>query len=1043
MLKSLTFQDGEKNKHSQTYSYLGLTLRALLPFFFLFFTFTAFSQKTVTGTVIDTDGETLIGVNILVKGSSTGTVTDIDGKYTLSVSDDNQVLVYSYTGYKPIEMAVAGKSVIDITMSSDAQLLEEIVVVGYGTQRRVDLTGAVGSVTAKDLGKVASLSADQAMRGRVAGVQMTNRSGDPGAPINVRIRGVGTTGSNNPLWVVDGVPIVQTSNITVNTASNTESNPLVGINPSDIESIDVLKDASAAAIYGARAANGVIIVTTKRGKSGRTSMTYDGYYGIQSVRKTHDVLGVADYISLQNELGNDFSAFSGQPFVDWQDAVFSNAGMQSHNLTASGGTENANFSVSGGYFKQDGISLATGFERYSVKANADIKVGKRIRIGESINVSFSDRLVESEPGRAAGFAAAQNSPFTPVLTGGLPTVFDATNSGAAANSNSQVVGLNDLENNETRVLSRRILGSVYGELEIAEGLKYKFQGGIDYNIGQGSWLQNIYNFGATNNTGILQVVSKPTELTTNVTNTLTYTKSFGSSDLTVLIGHEETNFEFDRLRGQGRGFLNDQVTLVNTAASSAVGQEADHWALRGYLGRINYALNNKYLLTVNVRQDATSRFSKDNRTDIFPSVSVGWKLSEEDFLKSNDAIDELKIRAAWGQSGNQFTGNNFAYVSTLGLTSLYVLGSGQSIVAAPAPFVFANPNLKWETSTQIDIGVDARLWEGKLDVSVDYFQKTTDDILVGLPISAVSGFLSPPDVNSGSVRNRGIELSALYRNKAGDFDYTISGNLTTVDNEVLSLGDNANAIITGFFGAQTHRTTVGFPIGHFFGYQTDGIYQNQGEVDAALPDQQGTPSPGDIRFVDVNGDGEVTPDDRTFLGQSSPDLFYGFNLGADYKGLDLSIFFQGVSGVSVFNNTRATLEGMNGTSNQSSTIANRWTGDGTSTDIPRAVLGDPNGNNRFSDRWVENASYLRLQNIQLGYTFSPASIQDGTNGFIQGLRLYVSATNLATFTQYSGLDPEVTRGFSFQKGEMPLATGQDDGSTPSPRIIQIGGSISF
>jgi len=582
----------------------------------LFFcTFTLSAQ--VSGTVVDDTGESLIGVNILVKGTSTGTITDLDGKYSIDAPADASLL-FSYTGYKDQEIVVGNRTTIDVTMAVDAAVLDEVVVVGYGTQRKVDLTGAVGSIGAEEIAKTPILSADQALRGRLAGVQLTNRSGDPGAPINVRIRGVGTTGNNSPLYVIDGVPIVQTTNITVNTASNTESNPLAGINPSDIESIDILKDASAAAIYGTRAANGVVIITTKRGKSGRTSLTYDGYVGVQNVRGKHQVLGVNDYIALQSEIGNDFSSFSGSPFVDWQDEVFNTANMQNHSITASGGSENANYNISGGYFTQDGISLATGFERYSVKANSDIKVGKRIKVGESLNISFTDRIVESEPGRAAAFGAARNSPFTPVFENGTFTSFNAANSGAAAGSNSQVVGLNDLSNNETRVLSRRILGSIYGELEILDGLKFRTQGGIDYNVGEGSWLQNIYNFGSASNGGILQVVSRPSELTTNITNTLTYSKSFNGIDLTVLLGHEETNFEFDRLRGQGRGFLSDAVTLVNTASTSAVGQERDNWALRGYLGRANVSIQNKYLITATIRRDESSRFTRDNRSAVFP-----------------------------------------------------------------------------------------------------------------------------------------------------------------------------------------------------------------------------------------------------------------------------------------------------------------------------------------------------------------------------------------------------------------------------------------
>lgn len=1000
----------------------------------------------ITGQVNDSNGDPLIGVNVIEKNTSNGTITDINGNYNINASPGN-TLIFSYIGFSDQEVLINNQSVINVTLE-DGVALDEVVVTGYGVQRKVDVTGAVGSVGAEEIGKVPILSADQALRGRISGVQLTNRSGDPGAPINVRIRGVGTLGNNQPLYVVDGVPIVQTTNITVNTASNTESNPLVGINPSDIESIDVLKDASAAAIYGTRASNGVVIITTKRGKKGRTSLTYDGYVGVQNVRKTHDVLGVSEYIALQEEIGNDFSEFSGSSEVNWQNEVFGSAAMQSHSLTASGGTENATFSVSGGYFNQDGITLASNFKRYNVKANSDIKVGKRIKVGESLNISFSDRVVESEPGRFAAFNAARNTPFTPIYdSSGAYTVFDTINSGLAVSTNTQVVGLNDFANNETRVLSRRILGSVFGELEIVKGLKFKTIFGADYNIGQGSWFKNIYNFAGNegSNGDILQVVSKPTELTTNVTNTLTYNTSFGNNiNLTLLVGHEETNFEFDRLRGQGLGFLNPAVTLVSTASSSAVGQEKDNWALRGYLGRVNLDFNRSLLVTASIRRDESSRFAPENRSAIFPSFSVGYRLSELPFLAGSGIFEDLKLRAGWGQAGNQFTSSSFGYLPTLGLTTYYVLGADQTVVQAPVPFTFSNKDLTWETATSTNVGLDFRLLAGKVEGSFDFFQKNTTDILVGLPISAISGFLLPPDVNQGEVRNRGFELSAIYQNRVGDFNYNISGNLTSVKNEVISLGEGGTAIITGFFGAQTHRTEVGFPVGSFYGYQTDGVYQTQGEADSALPDELSSgASAGDVKFVDVNGDGEINADDRTFLGNSTPDLFYGFNLGGDYKNVDLSIFFQGVSGVNVFNAVGRTLRTMNSTANQHVDVLNRWTSSNTNTDVPRATVVDPNQNNRFSDRWVEKANYLRLQNVQLGYTIGKETLQGRLDDLLQNLRIYVAASNLFTVTQYSGLDPEVTRGFSFQKGEQPLATGQDDGSTPSPTVIQFGVSATF
>lgn len=1003
-------------------------------------------EKTISGTVTSTTGETLPGVSIVIKGTTNGTVTDFDGNYTLSVPDASNVIVFSFIGYVSQEVSIGGQSVIDVVLIEDVTKLTEVVVVGYGTQRKVDITGAVASVKAEEILKGAPLTADQAMRGRISGVSISNRSGDPGAPVSVRIRGVGTVGNNQPLWVVDGVPLVQTSNITVNTGSNTESNPLVGINPADIESIDVLKDASASAIYGVRAANGVVIVTTKRGREGKTNVIYDGYYGVQTIRKTLDVLGTSDYIALQTELGRDFSAFNGDATVDWQDEVFDTAPMQSHNVSASGGNENLNFNISAGYFKQEGIGQASSFESYSVRTNTDAKVGERLKFGESLNVSFSDRLVESEPGRAAGFNGAQNAPFIPVYDeNGNYSVINATTAGAAAGTSRQVLGLNDLNSNETTVNTKRILGSIYAEVDLVKGLKYKILGGVDFILGEGRWFQNDYAFGENgNNTSELLVRNKPTQLTTNVSNTLTYTRKFREHNITVLVGHEESNFSFNLLRGQGRDFLSDDVVVLSAANGDiSLTETADHSNLRGYLGRINYSYKDKYLVTANMRRDETSRFAKGLRAKNFPSFSLGWRASEEAFLAGNKLVSDLKFRFGWGEVGNQYTSGSFDYLPTLSLTSLYVLGSGQTIEPAPVPVTLANPALSWETSTQTNFGVDVSMLQGKVELTLDYFNKKSGDILVGVPVSAVSGSLLGVQSNSGSIVNKGIELSALYQNNSNKFKYSISGNLTTVNNEVTALADGTSSIISGFFGVQSHRTIVGESLGHFYGYKTDGIYQNATELAAALEDENGTPEVGDVRFVDTNGDNRITADDRTVLGSPIPDLYYGLSLTGEYQNFDISIFFQGSAGQQVFNNTRRTLEALQTTSNQSTSVLGRWTGEGTSTSIPRATVEDPNGNNRFSDRWIEDAGFMRIQNVQIGYTIPVEKLEGFGSGFVKGLRIYIGGTNLATFTNYSGYDPEVTRGFSFQKGESSLASGQDDGFAPQPRIIQFGGKVTF
>jgi TonB-linked SusC/RagA family outer membrane protein len=497
------------------------------------------------------------------------------------------------------------------------------------------------------------------------------------------------------------------------------------------------------------------------------------------------------------------------------------------------------------------------------------------------------------------------------------------------------------------------------------------------------------------------------------------------------------------MRIQGSDLFNTAVRLPSVANTVASANEADHWALRGLLARAFYSYQDKYLFTFNVRRDATSRLSKDNRSGTFPSFSAGWRLSEEKFMKDQKLFTDLKIRASWGESGNQYTGQNFGYLPSLATTIFYVIGAGQDIVRGPAPIVFANKNVKWERSSQTDIGFDALMLGGKIEATFDYFNKVTNDVLLSLPVPYTSGYFLPADANLGKIRNTGIELSAYYRNSAGGLRYSIGGNITTVKNEVISLGD-IKEIITGTSGRLTHRTTVGEPLGYFYGYKTNGIYQNQKEVDEAIPDANSTgPEPGDIRFVDVNGDGTVNADDRTFIGSSMPDFYYGINLSAAYKSFDLSIFLQGVAGIEIYNDAGSQLLTMSGGNNQLTDVLGRWKGEGTSNTIPRASRDDPNGNNRYSDRWIEKGDFMRIKNVQIGYTIPAKAFEGALKGILSGSRVYLGVNNLATFTKYRGYEPEVTRGFSFQKGEFALANGQDAGGSPQPTIVQLGWSITF
>ena len=845
--------------------------------------------------------------------------------------------------------------------------------------------------------------------------------------------------------MIDGVPIVQTSNITVNTGSSTESNPLAGINPSDIESIDVLKDASAAAIYGARAANGVIIVTTKRGKEGRATVTYDGYTGTGQVWKKLDVLNVSQYIDIQSKLGSDFSSFSSKPNVDWQDVVFGNSSVQNHNIGVNGGSATANYFVGAGYMNQQGIEPAQYFKRYSIKANSDIKVGKYLRFGESLLISSVDRSVQAEEATFAGSQASRNQPFFAVYDPTNPTGYNletSANRGASGGSVNLLMRT-DPKYAYTTISSRKVLGNVYGELEIIKGLKYRISAGFDYNVGDGNYYGGPVGYDGFPQPSFL-VQERPIELTTNVSNTLTYNKEIGKHSFTILAGHEETNFRYDKVRIQGSDLFNPAIKFASTGVQVGAANEADQWALRGYLGRVNYSYDDKYLFTFNVRQDNSSRFAKANRSQTFPSVSAGWRLSQESFFPKNGPFDDVKIRASWGQSGNQFTGTNFAYLSTLHPFIFYVVGTGtQNVVRGPAPIGFANPDLKWETSTQVDVGADISMLQGKIDLTFDYYKKTTNDILLEYPAPYTSGFFLPIDANLGKMLNSGIELALNYKNNAGAMKYSIGGNITTVHNEVLDLG-GIPEIISGVGGAATHRTVVGDGIGSFFGYKTDGIFQNQSEVDAAVPDNNSNGrAPGDIRFVDVNDDGRIDSKDRTNLGSPIPKFYYGINLSASFMNFDFSILLQGVNGQKVYNQARSQMEDLRSSNNFLTTTLDYWDGENTSNFMPRLTIDDDNNNNRYSDRWIENASFMRIRNIQIGYNIPSEKLKDLTNGVLSTFRIYLAAQNLMTFTKYKGFDPEVTRGFSYQKGETPLSNGQDSGSGPQPRILQFGWQVSF
>jgi len=999
-----------------------------------------FAQSVpVKGTVTGENDSPLQGVSITEKGTRNGTTTNASGNFNITVASSAAVLVFSYSGYITQELAAGQGDGLQVKLVADEkkQALDEVVVIGYGTQKKKDLTGAVGSISRKDFANKPFTSPDQILTGRVAGVNITNRSGDPGAPIEVRIRGIGTAGNNQPLWIIDGVPVAtNTTTITVNTSSATESNPLAGINPSDIESIDILKDASATAIYGARANNGVILVTTKRGKAGVATLSYDGYAGIQAIQKSKlkDVLNTEEYIKFQkDEFGNDYSQFAGQPTVDWQDLVFKKGFATTHNLTISGGNQNSTYSFGAGYFKQEGVQLAQNFARYSGKATADAKVGKYLKFGESFLLSRTERQAQSEETANSGAGATRNAPFFQpyTSTGEYNPANNSTTGGAPA---TNFLWQNDPKAGYTKMRWNKILGSVYGEIEPVKWLKYRASLGIDYSETTGLFYQAPVAFDGINPRLAILVNEQPKEAMLTLGHTLNYDKSFGKSKVTALVGYEQTSYLIRRLRVQGNGLFNPPLGIAGGSNSFGTSETADNWNIKGVIARLFYSYDEKYLITATIRQDKSSRFAKENNTGTFPSFALGWRLSEEGFLKDSKLFNDLKLRVGWGESGNQFTGTNFSYLPALSSFVKYVVGKGsQSIATGYAPVIFANPDLKWETAIQTNIGVDFSMLNYKLTGSIDYFSRTTKDLLMSVPVALTTGFFQFADLNSGTLTNKGIEFTANYRNTIGDISYNIGGNFTYVKNEFTKLPDGID-----YIQLNEKRISLGNPLGYFYGYKTNGIYKSDAEV-PTTPGYAGAKA-GDIKFVDVNGDKELTDADRGNIGSPIPKFYYGANLGANYKSFDLSLVIQGVGKYTVYNGTRAGLESMNSADNQSVNVLNRWTTSNPTSDMPRAN-STYNNNAGFSDRFLENAAFVRIKNLQVGYTLK--GISTATKGVISYARFYVGVSNLFTFTKYTGFDPEVTRQQSFAGGENQFLNGYDNGNAPQPRMFQFGWQINF
>jgi TonB-dependent starch-binding outer membrane protein SusC len=1020
-------------------------MKSLLIASFILLTSTCFAQLQVSGKVSDDSGQPMPGVNIAVKGNTLGTTTDANGQYSLSVQP-TATLVFSFIGYTTQEIAVNGRSAIDVTMATDVTSLQEVVVVGYGIQKKELVTGAITSVKAADITQTPVLRIEQALQGRVAGVTVTNQSGQPGDAPTIRIRGTGTNGNAEPLYIVDGFPV----------------GGIDFLNPGDIESISVLKDAASSAIYGARGANGVVIITTKKGVANQWSVTYDGYMGIQNPWKKVSVLNAREYMIMMNEgaVNANLSPKYEDPNnptinTDWQEELFNkNAPISNHQITLTGGNDKSMFSTTANYFTQEGIvgGKKSRFERTSFRINADHKVSDKFRFSNSLVYTQIRRQAISSNQEFGGVLnnAINLDPLTPaVITD--PTVVYPTN--AVRNRDGNYYGISNITLQEVvNPLARlavthgntkvdKIVGNLGTEYEIIKGLKYKFNGGVDLGYVTSNNYSPIFYLNAAQNT-TQSNTSKSTAryYTWQAENLLTYTKTFNNAHfIEAIVGNTLLESDFEDLFGFKAGLIttDPRNAYLNNATDAASAQAAGGYAensLASFFGRANYSFNEKYLLSATIRRDGSSKFGANNRYATFPSFSAGWVLTEESFVDL-PFLTFAKLRASWGQNGSESNLGAYPWAATIATGFGYTF-NGQFINGSIPAFV-PNPNIRWETSEQTDIGLDLAFLENKLQVTVDYYIKTTKDQILPTLLSATIGSVSNVQVtNAGNVRNRGWEFTANYTSKLGEINYNAGFNIAFNNNEVISTGASPGLEGARFSTYGTiSRYDVGFPIGYFIGYRTNGIFQNQGEINSYVNGEgdllQPNAVPGDVRFIDINKDGVIDANDRTMIGNPTPKITLGFNLSAQYKGFDISVFIQGAYGQDIFNGLkRHDLS----ESNMPAFYLNRWTGEGTSNTLPRFSWDDPNGNyTRISDLYIEDGSFTRIKNIQIGYTLPVQKLEFLP---VTRARVYASADNLMTFTKYRGYDPEIGARSS-------LDIGVDRGVYPQPRTYRVGFSVTF
>ena len=1031
--------------------------QACLSFLFLSSSFFATAQKDISGNVTDNTGNPIQKASVTVKGTNTGTLTDAEGNYRFTIPADAKILVFSFINMVPQEVTIGNQTTINVSLKQSESILGEVVVVGYGTQKRTEVTGAISTVNSKTISELPVASVQQALQGRVTGLQVTN-NGSPGTEPLVRIRGISSISfASNPLYVIDGFP----------------TGDLSMFDTRDIESVDVLKDASAAAIYGSRATSGVIMITTKKGKrDGKLNVSLSSNYGIQNTTERLSLLNPEQFdeyatayrgskvprrdpnyspVWVNRPIYQGASTTYGNNVTDWQDEYFRQGEMTQHNIGLSGGNDVSRFYASAGFFDQNGTTPRVGYERYNFRINSDHRISKVFTFGENLYMSYADQAYDNnETGTRSNLVnVIKMMPYMPA--------YDPTTTDGFRGVNSVLDGgdpTNPIEDamvkNPGNRRTVKIFGTAYAEINFTSWLKFRSTYGVDHANGLDYRFSPIFNdSGAVaGSSAILATITNNRSISTVqlATQQLTFDKDFGNHHVNAIAVYEYQGQKVRNENANGNQASNNLRTLnnaSNTSVQTLIGQNS----LISYLGRINYNFKGKYLLSGAIRHDGLSVWAPGKKWATFPSGSIGWRIDQEEFMRSQTRISELKLRAGYGLTGLNGTilGNTPWSVGVNANSAYYPFNNSLNTGPSSSIQSVSNQDLEWEKTRQINIGLDLGLMNNAITLSAEYFQRKTDNLILAVPLPSSLGYLTTTvNKNVASMRNNGFELQLGYNDRKGDLQWNATGNITIIRNKVLSLAPGVPNIQQGTDvdlteGYNVTSTAPGQPVQSFYGWEVESIFQSAGEVSKS-PFQTAGTGAGDIKFRDLDGNDTINLADRTFLGSFIPKLTYSLNLGANYKNFGLTVFFQGVQGNKIYNALRTTTEGMVRFFNAGTQVLNAWTPTNTNTNVPRAISADPNQNARPSTRFLEDGSYLRLKNIILSYNIPLKSLESITKGAVKNFSIYVSAQNILTFTKYSGLDPEVG---NRAPGASSLTNGIDYAVYPQPKAYQVGINVNF